>query len=98
MDNNNFPVFYTTQNIRPDIHQHMKGIKTKEYGLHLVANETTLPHAFITSRHFLSTAVLENPPDTFYLPPQTEDSTLFIDPMGMAIAKNFNWTAEFQRV
>ena len=47
------------------------------------------PHAFISSRDHLIYSILSNPPNSFHLPPETQDSTLIVDTMAMAINKNF---------
>lgn len=53
------------------------------------------PHAFVSTRDHLNYGMLKNGPNSYYMPPLSEDSTFFVDCMGMAISKQFPYKNEF---
>lgn len=69
-------------------------VASKKMGLELVLDKQN-PHAFISTIDHLIYTMLLSPPNTFHLPPQSEDATFFIDTMSMVINKEFRFRRQF---
>ena len=72
-------------------------VSSDKLGLELVLNKQN-PHAFIAAIDYMIYTVLLSPPNTFHLPPQSEDATFFIDTMSMVINKEFGFRRQFDNL
>ena len=79
------------------IGKYIKGVKSKDLGIETV-QKSKHPHAFISSRDHLKYSMIKSPPFTFYLPPQSEDSTFLFDTMAMVLSKKFPYIKEFNHL
>ena len=53
------------------------------------------PHAFVLSRDYLMYALIKFPPNTYYVPSQTEDATFLVDYKSMVKNKKFPYIKQF---
>ena len=72
----------------------MKGINSDESGIQMVFISKH-PHAFVSSKIRLTLYVLQSPLNTFYMPPETEEATFWVDYRSMVINKKFPYIKQF---
>ena len=77
-----------------EIGKYIKAVDSKNLGIEVVF-KSNRPHAFVSSRDHLMYAKIKSPPNAFYLPPQTEDSTFLTDTMAMVMNKKFPYIKPF---
>ena len=56
------------------------------------------PHAFVSARMNLLYNITKSSPNSFYLPPQSEDATFLVDTMTMVMSKKFLYIKEFNNL
>ena len=56
------------------------------------------PHAFVSSKFNLLYKIMISPPNSFYLPPQSEDSTFLVDIITMVMRKKFLYIKQFNNL
>ena len=56
------------------------------------------PHALISNRNHLLNIMMRYPPNSFYIPPPTEDATFFLDRMAMIMHKDFAYINKFNNL
>ena len=56
------------------------------------------PHAFVSPRVNLMHRIILSPPNTFYLPPESEDATFSLDPISMVMSKKFPYIKQFNHL
>ena len=72
-------------------------IDSEEEGFKLV-RRSKKNLAFISTIDSLEYHIILSPPNTYYLPPQSEDSIFFSDTMAMVMHKNFHNIKEFDHL
>lgn len=72
----------------------MKSVPNKSVGLDFVRNSAN-SYAFISTRDHLINSMHRFGPNSFYLPPLTEDSSLFVHILAIAVRKEFKFKKEF---
>ena len=77
-----------------EIGKYIKGVNSKNLGLEVVL-KSSHPHAYVSSRDHLLYSMIKSPPNTFYLPPQSEDATFLVDTMAMVMNKKFPYIKQF---
>ncbi len=90
MQNANFGVYQ-------EIAEFLKPVKNKQHGLDVVRNSSK-PHAYISTRDHLNYGMLLYGHKSFHLPPATEESTVFLDVMAIAIRKDFEHKNTFDKL
>lgn len=79
-----------------EIGKFIKPIASEEEGYRMVGlKKAKIHYSFISSRDNLRYQILLSEPDTYYLPPQNEDSSFFSDTMAMAFNKDFSHSKQF---
>ena len=56
------------------------------------------PHAFVLAKINLMYHMLMSPPNSFYMPPQSEDATFYIDAVTMVMSKKFSHIEQFNNL
>ena len=56
------------------------------------------PHAYVSSKINLLYNIMKLPPNTFYLPPQSEDATFLVDTKTMVMSKKFPYIKQFNNL
>jgi hypothetical protein len=75
----------------------MKPIDTREIALDLIINSSD-SYAYIVTRNWLSNTILSYGQNSFYSPPLSHESTLFLDFIAIAVQKNFKFVKEFNKL
>lgn len=79
-----------------EIGKFIKPIASEEEGYRMVGlKRAKKRYSFISSRDNLSYKILLSEPNTYYLPPQNEDSSFLSDTMAMVFNKNFSHSKQF---
>jgi len=88
-------------------------VKAAEFGVHKEIGElmepafhkdieivinSTKPLAFISTRDHLIDTMLRFGEQLFHLPPQTQESTLYLDIMAIAMQNNFQYKKQFNKL
>jgi hypothetical protein len=75
----------------------IKPVNSKEIGFEILMNSTNY-YAFFSSRDIISLAILTHGRKSFYSPPPTDESTLFLDLMSIAVQKEFPYRETFNKL
>ncbi len=75
----------------------MKPVQNANMAINKLKNSTKA-YAFITSREQLIYSMLENGPQNFYLPPDSDESTFSLDIMAIATHKQFKFKKQFNKL
>lgn len=79
-----------------EIGKFIKPIASEEEGYRMVGlKRAKKRYSFISSRDGLRYRILLSEPNTYYLPPRSEDSSFFSDTMAMAFNKHFSHLKQF---
>ena len=77
-----------------EIGKHIKGVNNNESAIQM-ALKSKHPHAYVSSRINLKFLMLQSHLNEFYLPPQTESATFWVDYGSMVINKKFPYITQF---
>ena len=79
-----------------EIGKHIKGVNSRELAIQMVL-KSKHPHAFVLSRISLTFLMLKSQShlNTYYIAPQTESATFWVDYGSMVINKKFPYIKQF---
>ncbi|CAG2181266.1 unnamed protein product, partial [Oppiella nova] len=80
-----------------EIGELIQPVRNKDEGLNIVVNASK-PHAYISTRDHLYYGLLKFGPKVIRLPPYTEESTVFLDVMAIAMHYDFQYKDVFNKL